>query len=267
MNKIQSLELDILKRFVGIFDELNIDYFLCGGTMLGAIRHKGFIPWDDDIDIGMTRPNYNKFIEYAKSINDKLDNRYEIKAGELCNTNYPFGKIIDTKYETTKRHSQEDKYLFIDVFPFDGLPESEEETKKIFKKSVLNKKMICYKNIDLDYLKRRTNNPVKKYGELIGYYLFMKHIPYSWLQKRDDKLTSLYGDDSKYCGCIVWGYGPGERILRSGFETIEVDFEGLKLKGIKDYDEYLKGLYGDYMTPPSKDKIYYHETEVIERDI
>ena len=74
MNKIQSLELDILKRFVGIFDELNIDYFLCGGTMLGAIRHKGFIPWDDDIDIGMTRPNYNKFIEYAKSINGKLDN-------------------------------------------------------------------------------------------------------------------------------------------------------------------------------------------------
>ena len=83
MNNIQKLELDILLKFHKIFEENGIDYFLCGGSMLGAIRHKGFIPWDDDIDIGMTRENYNKFLEYAKKNNYILENRYTLKAGEL----------------------------------------------------------------------------------------------------------------------------------------------------------------------------------------
>ena len=83
MNRIQKLELDILKKIDKIFAEEGIEYFLCGGSLLGAVRHKGFIPWDDDIDIGMTRSNYNKFIEFAKSNDCLIDNRYALKAGEL----------------------------------------------------------------------------------------------------------------------------------------------------------------------------------------
>ena len=79
MNQIQTLELDILKKFTKIFDELNIDYFLCGGSMLGAVRHKGFIPWDDDIDIGMTRENYNK----ANSLIAKVDKANRVNSDDF----------------------------------------------------------------------------------------------------------------------------------------------------------------------------------------
>jgi len=263
MNKIQSIELDILKKFHKIFEENKIDYFLCGGTMLGAIRHKGFIPWDDDIDIGMTRENYIKFIEFAKNNNCEFENRYLIKAGELDNTSYPFAKIEDRKYEITKRHSVADKYVFIDIFPFDNLPESENETKKCFKKSLLLKKLICYKNIDLNYLKTRTNNKLKVFIELFGYYTIMKMIPMKTLLNKSKKLTNKY-IDTEYIGCIVWGYGPGERVLKTDLESVDVNFEGVNLKGMKGYDKYLKGLYGDYMSPPSKDKIFSHETEIKE---
>lgn len=171
------------------------------------------------------------------------------------------------KYEITKRHSVADRYLFIDIFPFDNLPDSDEEVLKVYKKANFLKKLICYKNIDLDYLKRRTNNKFKKYSELLGYYLIMKHIPMKWLLKCDKRLTNQFGDETNHMGCIVWGYGPGECVLKEDFETIIVDFENCKFKGIKGYDKYLTGLYGDYMKPPSKDKIYYHETQIQETKI
>ena len=95
----------------------------------------------------------------------------------------------------------------------------------------------------------------------------MKHIPMSYLLKRDEKLVTKYDNITKHMGCIVWGYGPGECVLKEDFETIDIDFEGEKLKGIKGYDKYLTGLYGDYMKPPPKEKIYYHETEIQEVEL
>ena len=264
MTRIQNIELDILRKFHKVFADNNIDYFLCGGSLLGAIRHKGFIPWDDDIDIGMTRENYNKFLELAKKNNCVFDDRYMIKAGELGNINYPFAKIEDKKYTIVKSHSVEDRHVFIDVFPFDNLPESDDETKKIYKKAFFIQKLIRYKNIEIGYLKSRTKNKMKVIAELIGYYLFAKPIPFKWLLEMDKRIISKYDDSCKCIGGIVWGYGPGEKVLKEDLQTIDVEFEGEIFKGIKGYDKYLTGLYKDYMVLPPKEKRIHHEIEIEE---
>ena len=171
------------------------------------------------------------------------------------------------KFEITKCHSVEDKYLFIDVFPFDNLPASNRELVRIYKKAKFLKRLTCYKNIDLNYLKRRTNSKIKKYIELLGYYLIAKNISMKYILKKEQKIINKYGDETNYIGCIVWGYGPGERIQKDDLKKLIMEFEDCKFSGIVGYDKYLTGLYGDYMKPPSNDKIYYHELEIREREI
>ena len=263
MNRIQELELEILKATINFCQKNKIEYFLCGGSLLGAVRHQGFIPWDDDIDIGMTRENYEKFINCAK-VNNKFDERYEIQAFELENTNYPFAKVVDKKIEILKTHSVEDKNLYIDVFPFDFLPNDINKVKKIYRKSVFYKKSICYCNIDEDYLKERKKNPVIKFIEKIGYYGIVKHLNIKKITEKSIACAKKYNNSSEYVGCIVWGYGACERMHADDFQILKMKFENIDVNGIVGYDSYLKGLYGDYMQLPPENKRISHEIEIIE---
>ena len=132
LSEIKNIELNILKEFDCFCKKHNLTYYLAGGTLLGAVRHKGFIPWDDDIDVCMPRKDYLIMIERFDGFNSKL----KLKSNLKGNFPAPFSKIVDisTKIETKYLEDECNQNLWIDVFPVDGLPEDINLVRKIYEK-------------------------------------------------------------------------------------------------------------------------------------
>ena len=122
LKKLHIVEVEILDEIDRVCKKNNIEYFLIGGTLLGAIRHKGFIPWDDDLDVGMTRENYEKFINIAPN---ELDSKYYLDNFKTnTNCHLPFSKIRKnntTMDEEATKNFNNHKGIFVDIFPFDKL--------------------------------------------------------------------------------------------------------------------------------------------------
>ena len=265
IDELKQLQLEILVKVHEFCKKNNIDYFLGYGTLIGAVRHKGYIPWDDDIDIGMPRPSYDKFLQI---FNGKVENLYVI-APEL-NWNYyaPYANICDSRTlldEGDNDHRGIEVGVKIDVYPIDGVPENEEDYKKCKKKVLFYNRILSIK---------RTKKWFPKGGSFLGYvrYIFDKIvymlIPYSYIQKRIySQATNNKFSESKYVDEFV--FGPKyTRIEREVFESyIDVDFEGYMLKTVKEYDKLLRLGYGDYMKlPPKEQQITHHNFHAFWKD-
>ena len=120
LKEIQQEETKILIKVINYLNNNDITYYIWGGSFLGTVRHKGFIPWDDDIDIAITRKEYNKLLELLRG-NNKIDENIEAIGFELNNFDTPFIKIINKKINIREEMNY-DKYLWIDIFPIDGVP-------------------------------------------------------------------------------------------------------------------------------------------------
>lgn len=262
LRKMQLIELSILKEVRRICEKNNINYFLIGGTLIGAIRHKGFIPWDDDMDIGMLREDYNKFIEACETDLDK--NKFFLQRME---TDPGFGKFYIRillngtylDYDYIKNVNSK-KGLFVDVFPYDNIPDSK----------ILQKKQSIITSFALRLLKKKL-----KYGIVcftLGGKLELLLTPFftkKTLINMYNKEMQLYNKklkNSKYINCANAGYGYFKEILQRKWisETKDFEFEGITLPGSVYFDEYLTHLYGDYMTIPSKENQITHEFENID---
>ena len=130
LDEIHYEEKEILKETVKFLDEHNLTYFITYGTLLGAVRHGGFIPWDDDIDLVMARPEYNKFVEYLKEHGNKISGNLEVIGLELNNSDFPILKIINKNIRVNEK-DKADQYLWLDIFPLDATPK---DNAKFFKK-------------------------------------------------------------------------------------------------------------------------------------
>ena len=132
MNELQKVEFDLLRYFIEICEKLNLNYFLVCGSALGAARHEGFIPWDDDMDVGMYREDYNKFMKLAPALlpegiflqNYKTDPKYPHVFAKLRNSN-------TTYIEKSAKDLDINHGIYIDIFPLDGYPENRSEQKKL----------------------------------------------------------------------------------------------------------------------------------------
>ena len=142
LHEIQKRELEIFKVFTEICEKYGIRYYLAGGTLLGAVRHHGFIPWDDDIDVNMPREDYDKLLAHADEIAASGD--YKLAAYELGNLNYPFAKIYDLHTSINKLYDDDEteRNLWIDIFPMDGLPDDEREVRRIFNETQLTDRFL-----------------------------------------------------------------------------------------------------------------------------
>lgn len=252
--EVQLAELDILFAFDKFCKEHELKYSLAGGTLLGAIRHKGFIPWDDDIDVMMPRPDYEKFktLLTKEKLSDHL-----LLANKTKKALYPFVKIVDTNIIVERSGLDDVQNLWIDVFPVDGLPSDQKKVRKIYRKNQFYIKVICFsmwKTVK-DYHGKRS----KFMAWLIS--VFVKLYGVERANRNLERLAKRYPyGTTPFMGIVVWGmYGPGERMPISGFQKCEdVMFEGKSFKAVSCWNEYLTGIYGDYMQLPPPEKRVSH---------
>lgn len=265
MNEFQKYEFDILNRLIDFLDKNNLNYFLAGGSLLGAVRHKGFIPWDDDIDIGMKREDYEKLVNITKENDGYISENLQFQASDLENSIYPYGKVVD-KFIKIKSENGLDDYLWVDIFPFEFLPKNDFKTKVLYKKESFLNKILYIKNMDWEYLKKSSKSRVKYLVKKMIYEIFLKRLDNKSIGKKMNNIAKKVNkkyENSEYLGCIVWGYdGKKEKVYAEDLDIINLEFEGKEIKTMKGYDRYLSNLYGDYMKLPPEEKRISHNFQI-----
>ena len=259
-SEAKKIMINILSFLSEYCDNNGLRYFLAYGTLLGAIRHKGFIPWDNDIDIWMPRPDYDKFRELVilKPINEN------IRCLDYCTIKaFPFLKVFD--YRTIlKEHflvTGDKLGLYVDVFPLDGLPENVSEKKRIL--SIAEKYNRCFALGNYRF-NTGSNGMVKLLKNV--FYPFSRLMDSKKICQRLDTLCAQYAyDQSMFVGNVVWGYGKKEILKKTWFGISTAEFEGKEYKIPSGYDEILKNYYGEYMTLPPKEKRIVHYYDAIWR--
>lgn len=258
LRRLQLIELDILKAFIKVCDDHNLRYFLCGGTLLGAIRHKGFIPWDDDIDVEMPRGDYMRFLNLSPNL---LGDAYDVIS--MYNNKdciYTFAKVVD-KRTKLKEPVGKEIGVYIDIFPIDGLPDNIKESDKHFKKMSNYNRILSYSI--LEYKKGRT--PIRT---IIKYSVIFicKLLGENRLLNLIDKTARKYDfEKSKYIAVsVVSYYGNRERIGKEAYQSsIKVQFEDLMFNAPIGYHQYLSNIYDDYMKLPSVEKRVTHHSHIV----
>ena len=243
---MRSIQLGILDAVHAFCKERGLSYSLGGGTLLGAVRHKGYIPWDDDIDIMLPRPDYERFIREFDGYRENLSMQNY--------GNDPHCYIMFTKVYDNRTVLEEDDLLrngvAIDVFAVDGLP-SEEDL------------VIYHRRMARTYRRIYRATRLYSYTPWQEVKHFLKQIYRTSRSKNIKKLERLLSkydfETSDYAGAITGAYGKKEHMPASTFRSyVTLPFEGREYMAIADYDTYLTKLYGDYMQLPPEDKRHSH---------
>ena len=254
---IWGIEMEILKEIIRICDKYNISYFVFAGTLLGAIRHEGFIPWDDDMDIAMRRIDYERFIEVAEK---ELDfSKYCLQKGE------EFGEIYEgfarIRYNNSTAIIKRDRNkkcnhgVFIDIYPLDNVPEQKWKQKIQFSLIKNLSGMIFYYIYDDEGQRHKA---VKR-----GVKMFKNQNFWKWLAKFVKSVCQMYNNtDTAMIGTL--SCDPYDRnyywYLEDVRETIEVPYEDMQVKVPIGYDRCLKLCYGNYMEfPPVEERGQWHQ--------
>lgn len=254
MRKIEDIQ-ELRQIQMGILDEVHrfceqhgLRYFLSSGTLIGAVRHKGYIPWDDDIDIYMPRQDYEQFLTsfsdtkgIYRAINPQTEPHYY----------YTFAKVVDQRTKMVEKETEGYEIgVYMDIFPVDYVTDDLQERERIFKQ-----KKLLYK---IRRCKISNNNPL--YSKLA--YFIYKHWPLSVHQteQRIRRLIVLDTPTQTVCnmteaGPSIKGCFPAEDIATA----VDIEFEGRMYKTMVGYKDYLQRTYGNYMTlPPVEQRVTHH---------
>lgn len=242
--EIKAIQLDILKKVADFCDQYRITYFLAFGTLIGAIRHKGYIPWDDDIDIAMPRPDYDKFISL---FNDRKDQIQVISIENNKHYGFSFAKVHDTRTIINETQYKQDNFgVYIDIFPIDGI----KDKRQIYRLRKINK---CLHTKKANFTQRKFS---KKIINALGKILL---LPFSthYILSIIDKISRQcpFGSTPK-SGCICDSVVGERAIVNTEFfsDSLMWEFEGQLFKIPIGYDPWLRSIYGDYMQLPPEEK-------------
>lgn len=256
LRDLQLVELSILREFVRVCEAHGLRYYLAYGTLLGAVRHRGFIPWDDDIDVTMPRDAYERFAAICAS---------DLRPGfrwQSCATerHYPlwFGKLIKTDTvlrQAPSEHLPIQQSVSIDVFPLDGLADRPWEA--LLQRVLVR---ICRLRLNVGIRRRR---PLKRL--LIQ---LIRVLPRHFVISISEAMISRYPTGtSRRWNCVGGPYGHRRQSFPSPWfgPGVAQVFEGLTVVGPVEWEKYLAQLYGDYMTPPPpQHRVSHHEVTALQ---
>lgn len=242
--ELKEIQISILKRVADFCDKNEITYFLAFGTLIGAIRHNGYIPWDDDIDIAMPRPDYDLFIS---SFNNEDSHIKVISMENNKQYGFSFAKAHDTRTIVNETQYAQDHFgVYIDIFPIDGI----KDIPQIYKLRRINKFLHTKKA----NFSQRTFS--KKVINAIGKIILLPFSVHTILKKIDQISRQCPFGSTPKAGCICDSV-VGERAMVDTevfSSSIMHDFEGYQFKIPIGYDTWLRKIYGDYMQLPPEDK-------------
>ena len=249
MGDCKKIQLSILSYIDEVCTKNNLRYYLCGGTLIGAIRHKGYIPWDDDIDIMLPRTDYHKLINLLKA-----DNKYRsLSMYNQPDYYYPFAKVVDLDTELIEYDLDikiKDYGVYVDLFPLDGLPNSKNKIVAYYKK-IMRARKAYYLAITSHYTP--TNKLSISVVKLLAWCV-AQTIGWKKLLNRVDSISKEYDfETAQYIGVPSAGYGSKE-VFHKGIveKALRVEFEEYRFNIPVGYDEYLTSIYGDYMKLPDE---------------
>ena len=251
----KQIMLDMLKYIDEICRKNNIKYSLIGGSLIGAIRHKGFVPWDDDIDIILLREDYEKL----KEILMKVDGKYQLLKYGQGGERFGFMKLIDTRtrlVESTHPDFGKNYGIFIDIFGYFPTPNDYKLRLRHYKKIKLLRALILRRKLDF-----------KNYSLIQNFRWIVKNIVssllgYKRIKRMFEKVVNKYkNEDADYLvnNWPTYGFEREIELKKNTEEYIDAEFEGLKAMIFKNYDEVLKNNFGDYMQlPPESERVPGH---------
>lgn len=263
---VQKTQLELLEVFKAICKKHNLRYYAIGGTLIGVHRHKGFIPWDDDIDLGMPRPDFERFVslqsEYPKGYT--LTNHENVPEWQfnLCQFVDGESEIIERLNETPRKCN-----IWIDIFPLDGMPSNRWKRWFHGKHIMLYRYLVQMANLKTQVNVHNTNRPLyeKIALKILHFIPLGKLVNVDYALKKMEKILKMYDfDKSGYAGNMLGRKREYEAVPRQWWdEPIEYPFEDTSICSPKEYDMYLKHIYGNYMQIPPKDKRESHYIEIV----
>ncbi len=261
MTEVQGKLLDMLVWFDRYCTENHLRYYAVGGTMLGAARHEGFIPWDDDADVGMPRKDYERLARLMGSENHDgyiLETEYSEDPG-FC---YPFAKLYDTSTTLIEHVSTGLKRgLFLDIFPLDGLGNAERPDLRWFRKIKHRNQFFLARVCAV----RKGRSFLKNLAVVLAKVLPDRLAENRALRIRISEMCRKYDfDRSEWAGSLLGNWWEKEIMPRKTFgEPKEYRFEGHRIFGVENAEEYLTAIYGDWRTLPPEDKRVTHHDFVL----
>ncbi len=256
MTDLQKEELELLKCFIKVCEENNLRYFLIGGTALGAVRHKGFIPWDDDIDVAMPRKDYNKLLK----MQDKFPSYYFVQCDKTDrHYTYNFAKIRDSRttfIESYFKNHRINHGVWIDIFPLDGVSKKMKPAKKF-----RHRFYYVWFNVFMMYLpglfrKPKKGTILKDIGlnivAFLTWWMNFLHLRNRWL----DFIVTRHDYDKSMMVANYMGNIPKRAAMPREFfgEGVKLPFEDIEAVCPANYDGYLTWVFHDYMELPPIEK-------------
>lgn len=257
LNDLQQTQLEILSVIHDVFEKNQLKYFLIGGSCIGAIRHQGFIPWDDDIDIALFREDYEKarivLINNLPEGYVYCDNRTEVDYP------YNFGKV---RKDNTAFVHEGDSHLnihhgiYVDIFPFDNCPDNDKELR-LFIKQLKCRKCLC----DLNHMSYRKGMKLRPIWQIPLIWFAHAFVNRSKIMQSIDRYCQKYNNSTKYVGNVLGLYGVKDVFLKEWVSDVKlVPFENIQSYVPVNYDSYMKKLFGNYMElPPIEQRVSHHD--------
>ncbi len=254
LQEMQQVYLELLREFDGLCQHHGLRYDLAGGSLLGAVRHGGFIPWDNDVDVCMPRPDYERLLKLKAEGKLKLPGKRDVISHRDGTLARHFGRYIryDVKRQADMAEEDDCPYIGMDIFPVDGLP-----------KGKLSFKWQCWR---VKQLRRFLLTSVEKKGtsrkgalaaKIKDLYrpILRKIGPFRIAEKLEKVCSRVSFEKAELVGALTGMYGHKERWPKEAMlPQSRMDFEGIQVWGYANYDVYLGNLYGDYMKLPPEDK-------------